>query len=225
MYIWDYVTCFSHYPTPHPNWHTLQPNMQTFVENNVKGVFEQGNSQIGGGPDLVELRQYIICKLLWDPYCDLERHITEFLDFYYGAAAPFVRQYMEAVCKKCEDDSIHVGFNDPPVKDFVSEKMLTKYEAILAKAEKAVRDNALYRLRVNRIQLCPRYLRLKRKAMLEGKTDTAELNSFFTDWRALGYTRIHEWVSAETAHRAFLLGKWRGEQLYRHWAEEGPEIL
>ncbi|HBN82707.1 MAG TPA: hypothetical protein DDZ89_02585, partial [Clostridiales bacterium] len=25
MYIWDYTTCFAHYPTPHPNWNVLQP--------------------------------------------------------------------------------------------------------------------------------------------------------------------------------------------------------
>ena len=67
------------------------------------------------------------------------------------------------------------------------------------------------------------YLRLKRKAMLQGKTDAAELNAFFTEWRAYGFTRIHEWVSAETAHRAFLKGMWRGEELYKHWLEEGPE--
>lgn len=23
VYIWDYTTCFAHYPTPHPNWHAL----------------------------------------------------------------------------------------------------------------------------------------------------------------------------------------------------------
>ncbi|MBR5221346.1 MAG: DUF4838 domain-containing protein, partial [Clostridia bacterium] len=35
MYIWDYTTCFAHYPTPHPNWRVLQPNVQAMVNNNV----------------------------------------------------------------------------------------------------------------------------------------------------------------------------------------------
>ena len=223
LYIWDYVTSFSHYPAPHPNWHTLQPNLQTLVENNVKGVFEQGNSQIGGGPDLVELRQYLISKLLWDPYCDAEKHITEFLDFYYGAAAPMIREYMELVCKKCEDEDIHVGFNDRPEKAFLAEDMLDQYDAILQRAADAVAGDILRSVRVRKVQFCPQYLRLKRKAMLQGETDTAELNAFFTEWRAYGFTRIHEWVSAETAHQAFLKGMWRGEELYNHWMEEGPE--
>ena len=225
MYIWDYVTCFSHYPTPHPNWHTLQPNLQTFVKNHVKGVFEQGNSKLGGGPDLVELRQYLIAKLLWDPFCDLEKHMTEFLEYYYGKAAPMIREYLETVCKKCETDNIHVGFNDPPVKDFVSEKMLDIYDEILNRAYLAVQGDPLRMVRVRRVQFCPRYLRLKRKSMLQGQLDPVEINAFFTDWRAYGFTRIHEWVSAETAQYAFLKGLWRGEEFYTFSQQEGKEEL
>ncbi len=225
MYIWDYVTCFSHYPTPHPNWHTLQPNMQMFVKNHAKGVFEQGNSKLGGGPDLIELRQYIIAKLLWDPYCDVEKHITEFLDYYYGKAAQYVREYIETICEKCEKDNIHVGFNDAPVQDFVSEEMLSVYEAILNKAEKAVQDDPVKWIRIKRIQFCPWYLRLKRRAKLEGKIDAEELNRFFTEWRSYGFTRIHEWVDAEFAHQAFLRDMWRGEEMLNHWTAEAEEIL
>ena len=225
LYIWDYVTCFSHYPTPHPNWHTLQPNLQAFVKNHVKGVFEQGNSKLGGGPDLVELRQYLLSKLLWDPFCDLERHMTEFLEYYYGSAAPQVREYLEAICRKCEKDDIHVGFNDAPVKDFVSEEMLAQYEEILRRAEQAVKDDPMRWIRIKKIELCPEYLRLKRKSMLRGELDPKELNDFFTRWRAYGFTRIHEWVSAELSHQAFLRGKWRGEELLEHWTAGGPEEL
>lgn len=224
MYIWDYVTCFSHYPTPHPNWHTLQPNLQAFVKNHVKGVFEQGNSKIGGGPDLVELRQYLLSKLLWDPYCDAQKHIREFTDYYYGAAGKFVRQYMETLCRKCEKDNIHVGFNDAPVNDFVSEKMLGRYDAILDQAEDAVGEDPVQRMRVRRIRLCTKYLRLKRKAMLQKKVDAAELNAFFTEWRQYGFNRIHEWVDADRAHQAFLTGHWRGEELLAFWSDEAREI-
>ena len=221
VYIWDYVTCFAHYPAPHPNWHCLQPNMQAFARNHVKGVFSQGNSSRGGGPDLVELRQYLVSKLLWDPDCDLERHRDEFLDYYYGAAAPFVLEYIETLCRKCEEDDIHVGFNDPPVSDLFSEEMLDRCGKILARGEEAVAGDPLLATRVRKIALSIEYVRLKRKAMLQGKADTAELNDFFTRWRAYGFTRIHEWVSPEAAHQAFLRGVWRGELIGDYWFVNG----
>ena len=67
MYIWDYTTCFAHYPTPHPNWRVLQPNLQAMAKNNVRGVFEQATGASRGGVDFNELRLYLISKLLWDP--------------------------------------------------------------------------------------------------------------------------------------------------------------
>lgn len=225
MYIWDYLTCFSHYATPHPNWRTLQPNMQFFAKNNVKGVFEQANSKYGGGPDLVELRQYIVAKLLWDPYCDVEKHITEFLEYFYGNAAGAVREYINAVCDKCEKDNIHVGFNDSPTADFVSEEMLDVYDAILTRAANAVADDPLRAFRVARIRFCTEYLRLKRKAMLRNEIDGKELNDFFNRWRAYGFTRMHEWVDLDLAHYAFLKGKWRGESLLTYWGDEAAEIV
>jgi len=103
--------------------------------------------------------------------------------------------------------------------------MLDIYDSILSKAEQMVIGDPLRQMRVKKIQFCPRYLRLKRKAMLQGKWDIKELNQFFTDWRSYGFTRIHEWVSAETALIAFLKGVWRGEELMRHWMDEGPEQL
>ena len=225
MYIWDYLTCFSHYATPHPNWHTLQPNMQFFARNHVKGVFEQSNSKIGGGPDLVELRQYLVAKLLWDPDCDIETHMTEFLEFFYGAAAPMVREYIETVCRKCEEDNIHVGFNDSPTADFVSEEMLDRYDEILNRAADAVSGDPLLGFRVQRIRFCTEYLRLKRKSMLQNTLDGKELNDFFTRWRAYGFTRMHEWVDMDLAHYAFLKNEWRGECLLSHWADEATEYV
>ena len=66
LYIWDYTTCFAHYPMPFPNWNVLQPNMKAFVRNHVKGVFEQACGAGGGSTDFNELRAYLLSKLLWD---------------------------------------------------------------------------------------------------------------------------------------------------------------
>jgi len=225
VYIWDYTTCFAHYPAPHPNWHVLQPNMKAFVRNNVRGVFEQANGAQGGGVDLNELRAYLITKLLWNADTDVKRHMEEFTDYYYGDAGVYIREYIEALCSKAERDNIHVGFNDNPVSDLFSEEMLDQYDAILEKAEQAVADNAICRRRVQKARLSIRWVRIKRAGMLRREHDAEAINSFYTDWLSFGLTRIDEWVSHQSTLRALLDDKWRATEYLDHWTGEGGEIL
>ena len=224
LYIWDYTTCFAHYPAPFPNWRVLQPNMQAFARNSVKGVFEQACGSIRGGVDFNEMRAYVICKLLWDPDCDVKRHLREFAQAYYGAAGEYVLQYIDLLCDKAEKDDIHVGFNDQTDTPLYSWEMLDALDALMDKAEKAVAGDPLRLWRVGKARLSVRWVRLKNRAMLKNEWDPEEITRFFTDWRAYGMGRIDEWVNMETTHRALLENKWRGVQYYDHWVAEGPEI-
>ena len=225
LYIWDYTTCFAHYPAPFPNWNVLQSNMQAFVKNNVKGVFEQACGAIGGSTDLNELRAYLIAKLLWDADCDYDRHMHEFLDYYYGAAAPYIHQYIKTLTDKVERDNIHLGFNDQCDRPHLTEEMLDIYERIFDQAERAVIGDPIRAMRVARARLSIRWVRIKNNAMLKNKKNPAEINQFFNDWHAHGLTRIDEWVSKETTHRALIENLWRGTEYYDNWWEEGREEL
>ena len=223
VYIWDYTTSFTHYPAPFPNWRSLQPNMRAFVANNVRGVFAQGNGSVGGGSDLNELRAYVIAKLLWDADTDVGRHIREFTDHYYGAAAPYVRDYINLLCDTAERENIHVGFNEKTALPLYREEILERLDALLRQAEAAVSGDALRHWRVARARLSVRYVRLKNKAMVRHEHDAEEINRFFDDWRAYGLTRTEEWVSAETSHRAMLRDRWHGSEFYAHWSGEGKQ--
>lgn len=225
VYIWDYTTCFAHYPAPHPNWRCLQPNMRAFVKNNVKGVFEQANGASRGGTDFNELRAYVLAKLLWDAETDVERHIREFTDYFYGAAAPYVRQYIDFLCDAAERENIHVGFNDNTDSPLFREEILDRLDAYMEEAEQAVAGDPLRLWRVGKARLSVRWVRLKNRAMLKKEFDPEEINRFFADWQAYGLTRIDEWVSRETTHKALLRGLWRGTEFYSHWSGEGGEEL
>ena len=225
MYIWDYVTNFASYPQPFPNWNVLQPNMQALIKNNVKGVFEQGCACHGFSTDLNELRAYLLSKLLWDADCDIERHKREFLDYYYGAAAPHIADYIKTLTDKVEQENIHAAIFDTTDVKYLTDDMLEILNAIFDKAEQAVASDALRLARVAKARLSIRWVELKNKAMLKNQKDPTEINQFFSDWKAHGLTRIDEWVSAETTLRALLDGKWRGTEYYRYWWEEGSEIL
>lgn len=100
LYIWDYTTDFTHYVNPHPNWFTLGANVRQFQKFGVKGVFEQGAYQ-GYGPEMGELRAWVLAQLLWNPQLDDRALIREFLEGYYGkAAAAPIAQYMEMMHNK-----------------------------------------------------------------------------------------------------------------------------
>ncbi len=223
LYIWDYTTCFAHYPMPFPNWNVLQPNMQAFVRNNVKGVFEQACGAAGGSTDLNELRAYRIAKLLWDPDCDLEAHMQDFLNTFYGAAGPEIRRYIRLLTDIVRQENIHVGFNDSCDRPYLTPERLGQYNAILDRAAEKVQGDPILLTRVEKARLSLRWVRIKNRAMLEGKRDTAEINRFFADWKAHGLTRIDEWVSEQTTHKALLHPVWRGTDFLKDWWEEGKE--
>ena len=225
VYIWDYTTCFSHYPMPYPNWNVLQPNMQSFAENNVKGVFEQACMAIGGSTDFNELRAYLLAKLMWNPDCDVELHKKEFMDHYYGEAAPYLNKYLKVQTDKVEKDNIHIGFNSQTNLAYLADDMLDLYEEIFNEAEKAANGNPILMVRVAKARLSIRWVRLKNDAMLKNKKDPAEIHRFFDDWKAHGLTRIEEWVSPETTHRALIENIWQGAHLYKNWWDEGGEEL
>ena len=225
VYIWDYTTSFAYYPSPFPNWRTLQPNMRAFVKNNVKGVFEQANGASRGGTDFNELRAYVIAKLLWDADTDVERHIQEFTDYFYGAAAPYIREYINLLCDTAEKENIHIGYNDLTNGPLYRAEVLEPLDSLMEQAEKAVAGDPLRLWRVGKARLSIRYVRMKNRAMLEDVYDPDEINGFFSDWQAYGLTRLEEWVSRETTHKALLRGMWRGTDFYSHWTGEGDEEL
>ena len=141
----------------------------------------------------------------------------------YGAAAPYVRDYINLLCDTAERENIHVGFNEKTALPLYREEILERLDALLRQAEAAVSGDALRHWRVARARLSVRYVRLKNKAMVRHEHDAEEINRFFDDWRAYGLTRTEEWVSAETSHRALRRDRWHGSEFYAHWSGEGKQ--
>ena len=102
--MWDYVTEFGHYLSPWPNLYSLQPNIKFFIENQVRGLFEQGP---GTTSEFAELRTYLLAKLLWNPDTNVSATIDDFLAGYYGHAAAPLRDYIELVHAKAQDEHLH----------------------------------------------------------------------------------------------------------------------
>ena len=94
LYVWDYVTDFHCYPYPFPDAYALQGNVQFFRDNGVYALFEQGDRQ-GCNAGFAELKAWLLAKWMWNPDRPMKPLLDDFFAGFYGAGAPFVREYFE----------------------------------------------------------------------------------------------------------------------------------
>ncbi len=149
LYVWDYTTNFGHYIQPHPNLRVLAPNVRFFVEHGVKGVFEQGAYQSPGG-EFAELKAWMLAKLLWDPSRETDELIDEFCRGYYGAAAPFIREYIDLLHDSAEATDHYLRIGSGTGAPFLTLELMARAEELFDQAEAAVADDPEL---LNRVQL------------------------------------------------------------------------
>jgi len=149
LYIWDYVINYAHSIMPFPNLYVLKPNTAFFIQNGVKGIYEEA-CYFTRGAELAELRSYVVAKTLWNPKSDTNRAIREFTDGYYEAAAPSIRRYIKLMHDSTRATTEHVRIYSSPGSRYLSPKVLHEAARILARAEKAAAKNptVLHRVRV-----------------------------------------------------------------------------
>ena len=93
VHVWNYTMNFRYFMHAFPNVYCLKADLETFLDCGVTEVLEQGVAsphQAG-----MALKTYLIGHLLWDPRQPLEPLLDRFYRGYYGAAAPWMRKYME----------------------------------------------------------------------------------------------------------------------------------
>lgn len=209
LYVWDYVTNFSHFWMPHPNLHVLADNIRFFRENGVKGVFEQGCPAPGGG-EFTGLRAYLLSKALWNPDFDEDAAIDEYLAGVYGQAGPWLRLYLEEVYRAVIDSGSHLYCFNHPDKPWHTLELVERCEKIFDEAERAAPDREIL-LRVQKQRLAIRYLRI----LLTPK-GTAQRNAlidaFEPDAKRFGLTMLWERENMD-----FCLRVLRGRQDPGYW--------
>ena len=156
IYLWDYVVQFRNLMSPFPNLRVLQPNIQYFVKNGATMIFEQGSGRLPN--EFKELRTYLIAKLLWDPDIDVDSLMNDFLNGYYGKAAPHLRRYIDTMHDALEasgEDLGIYGFPLPSSNGYLSPENMDKYVSFFDAAEQSVRTDSemLKRVRIARLPL------------------------------------------------------------------------
>ncbi|HON92447.1 MAG TPA: DUF4838 domain-containing protein [Sedimentisphaerales bacterium] len=204
LYIWDYTTNFRHYFLPHPNLRVLGPNVKFFADHNVAGVFEQG-AYTTNAAEMAELRAWVLAKLLWDPTRDGEVLTNEFIEGYYGLAAPHIKAYLKVTHDAVEAAGDWLGCFQETNAKFLSFDTLSRGWQHLQAAEQAVADDPDLRLRVQTAQLPALYAVMMRwKNLRETAQSTnadwpmpdtiqAAFDQFMNIAKKKNVTRLNEW--------------------------------
>lgn len=217
--VWDYVIQFNHLISPFPNLHVLQPNIQFFAENGVSALFEQGNREVGG--EFAELRAYLISKLMWDPYLNQDSLITDFLIGYYGAAAPYIQQYMDAMKIAMLDSGAPLrifGSPNDAVDTYLTPELIGRYNVLFDQAENATSSapEILERVRIARLPIQFAFMEQAKKnyvgergvfSKINGKWEINSkirkmINPFTDLCNRQGVTRVKEWSTPPEEYRS-----------------------
>jgi hypothetical protein len=176
--IWDYVVQYRNLISPFPNFQTLQPNLKYLHDKGVTMIFEEGNPDTGG--EFHELKAYILAKLLWNVNVDVNQVMNDFLSGYYGNASKMIREYIDLLHEKMAQSGEKLIIYGTPVEEketFLTDSLVTVYNQIFDRAEKAVADSPEILERVRKARLPVYY------AMLEIARDekTGKRGAFIVD--------------------------------------------
>ncbi len=104
--IWNYNVNFRSYQLPCPNLFNLERNVRYFSQNHARGIFMQAAAGTTGA-EFSDLRNYMICNLLWDPSRSGDALMEEFLRLHYGPAAPPIRRFIERIHAAARESGKH----------------------------------------------------------------------------------------------------------------------
>lgn len=93
-YIYDYTINFLNVAQFFSNFETMQSTMQYMYDIGITGyIYNCGDGHYAA---FNELRNYLLCKLQWDVNCDVEYHMMDFINAYYGEdAAPYIKEILD----------------------------------------------------------------------------------------------------------------------------------
>ncbi len=204
LYIWDYVTNFSHHFLPHPNLRVLGPNIRFFVANHAKGIFEQG-AYTTRGAEFAELRAWVLARLLWNPRLNDRRLIAEFCNGYYGAAGKHILAYIKLIHDAVAVAGDYSGCFSAPAQGFLSFDVLNSGWKAMQAARKAVAADPVVLNRVAMAELPVMYAFMSNWKALQAQCAAAKavwplrssIQTVAADFKqtatANNVTRVNEW--------------------------------
>lgn len=178
IFMWDYVVQFRNFWDPFPNLHVIQPNLKYFADHGVRMMFEQGSGE-HNKTSWMELRTYLIAKLMWDTDQDADSIIHDFCLNYYQSAAPFIETFFRDCCHAAQASGRRLdiyGYPIDAVESYLQPQLIKHYQSLFDSAYKAIDGDSALADRIRYIELSLDY------AVIELSLNNASPElSFFTD--------------------------------------------
>ncbi len=108
LYIWDYCVFYNN-PGVFPAVLNYSDNFKILYDAGVAGYFAEQENPIMS--DFWDMKFWLNAKLSEDPTLDEDKLIDDFLNGYYGAAGPYLREYMENIEKLIDAYTGTMGFS------------------------------------------------------------------------------------------------------------------
>ena len=210
VYIWDYDPHFRNFLQPHPNHDVVGKSLRFYRDQGVTGVFLQGSW--GSAGEFMRMRAWVTAQLMWNPDLDQRALMTEFLNAYYGAAAPYLLQYIDLIRKAVHrQPALWLGVYDATTRHWLTLEDLNAATRLFNEAIEAVKGDEARSYRTRRARLSidivwvERYRELRRTAQQQGQAFLGPDDP---------YAEVERLAKNEF-----------GVGCYREWADYTPEYI
>ena len=214
--IWTYHIGFGAYLYPMYNIHTIAENYRILREYGVVDILDQGPREMDSAP-FEALRNFLHAELLWDADLDVNELIDEFMEHYFKAAAPYMREYLDLVnanYKLMEQTRGYLAYagSDESARmaraEFYPKRYLDRILDIFDRAYAAIEqiededERALVLERVETESLSPRYILLDLYSYYYNDSQLRTMiEEFRDDAERLGLTHYREDVQNPSEYK------------------------
>lgn len=210
IFLWDYVVQFRNFWNPFPNLHILQPNLQYFRDHSVKLIFEQATGA-DNRTSWMDIRCYMLAKLMWNPDIDLDSVMADFYQGYYGDAGIYVKSIIDTMTSAlvASGKVLNIyGFPVDGADGYLSPHRLLSYDRLMDYAYRVAEDSA-HRARLRYFELALDFANVEMQAAGRFPTTaralTARLDRMTHDLLAYEVPQMMEMgISPDEYHRQMM---------------------
>lgn len=152
LFIWNYAANFPNCLLPYPNLAPLAADLRFFAGHRAYAVFQESDAFTNSAGDFVALRTWLHSHLMWNPNLDQDRLTDEFLRGYYGAAAPYLKDYIRTLQNAFLGMGGGLAMQQGNFQ-FLSLEVMSRATADFQKAAAAVSSDSVLARRVRRERL------------------------------------------------------------------------
>jgi hypothetical protein len=203
--IWHYTTNFTNFGLIHPTTRAMAADYRLFRELGVRALYTQDASPAGLFGWFQTYRTCLSSAMMVDPDLDIEAFQQDFFRGYYGPAAGPMREMMNFFEDRAEATTAYVTCYHMDTSLWLDWKDIMHGDAILRKAESAVRPGTVYADRVARIRTALDWTRMWRHE----NTILAKVTGIELDSREREWVKNHREPLAATMAKIPKSGKWK----------------